>query len=94
MDYKVHEATTPEEQCSIPDLHILNNDEHRTITSEALKSPVRSRVITSCDYGKQRSTGCLQLDYHTVCASTIVPLEEHQAFKGWKGEHADQYQLH
>ena len=31
-----------------------------------------SRVILFRDYGKQRTTGSLQLDYYTVCAAIIV----------------------
>ena len=42
------------------------------MTPETHKYAAAAGVILFRDYGKQRTTGSLQLDYYTVCAAIIV----------------------
>ena len=69
----VHEVRTLEGQCFHPDLHILTNDDHWTVTPETHKVCSCSRVILFCDYGKRRTTGYIQFDHYTACAAITVP---------------------
>ena len=56
-----------------PDLNVLTNDEHWTMTPEAHKYAAAAGPFLFRDYGKRRTTVCLQLDHYTVCEAIIVP---------------------
>ena len=55
-----------------PDLHVLTDDEHWTVTLET-QVWSRSQIILFCDFRKQRTTGCVKLDHYAMCAAVFVP---------------------
>ena len=56
-----------------PDLYVLTNDEHWTVTQETHKYTAATGSFLFCDHGKRRTAGYLQLDYYAVCAAIVVP---------------------
>ena len=54
-----------------PDLHILTNDEHWTVTPATHKFAAAAGILFS-DYGDRRTTGYKQFDY-AKCAAMTVP---------------------
>ena len=55
-----------------PDLKILTNDEHWTVTPETHKFAAAAGILFS-DYGDRRTTGFKQCDYDAKCADITVP---------------------
>ena len=55
-----------------PDLKILTNDEHWTVTPETHKFAAAAGILFS-DYGDRRTTGLKQFDYYAKCADMTVP---------------------
>ena len=55
-----------------PDLYILTNDEHWTVTPETHKFAAAAGILFS-DYGDRRTTGYKQFDYYAKCAAMTVP---------------------
>ena len=55
-----------------PDLKILANDEHWTVTAETHKFAAAAGILFS-DYGDWRTTGYKQFEYDAKCAAMTVP---------------------
>ena len=62
-----------------PDLYILTNDEHWTVTPATHKFAAAARILFS-DYGDRRTTGLKQFDYDAKCAAMTVPQESDRQF--------------
>ena len=54
-----------------PDLCVLTNDEHWTMTPETQVCS-SSLIILLCDYRKRRSTEHMQFDHYAVCTTIIT----------------------
>ena len=56
-----------------PDLYVLTNDEHWTMTPETNKYAAAAGSFCFRDYRKWRSTGHMRLDHYAVCTTIFVP---------------------
>ena len=54
-----------------PDLYVLTDDEHRTMTPETHKCAAAA-AGSFCDHRKWRSTGHIQIDHYAECTTIIV----------------------
>ena len=68
-----HKVETPKRPLYYPDLYVLANDEHWTMTPETHKYAAAVRIILLCDYRRWRSRRRMQFDPHAVCATIFVP---------------------
>ena len=83
QQYKVHEVTTPEEQCSIETFNVLTNDEQWTMTPEAHKyAAAESFCFVTTENGEPHDV--YNLDYYTGFAATIVPCGSDRRFQQHK----------
>ena len=64
-DEKSAQSRDSERTLYCPDLYVLTNDEHWTMTP--------GRIISLRDCRQWRSTGHMQIDHYAMCTTIIVP---------------------